>query len=108
MAWLILFLAGILEVIWAFAMKLSQGFTRPVPAFITITAMVASFWLLALAMRSLPLGTAYSVWTGIGALGAFIVGIVALDESVHPLRLIAALLIIAGVVLMNLAPSSTH
>ena len=72
MAWFYLFTAGILEIVWAFAMKKSAGFTLLVPSIVTLVGMVASFGLLALAMRSLPLGTAYTVWTGIGAVGAFV------------------------------------
>ena len=75
MAWLYLLLAGLLEVVWAYAMKLSQGFTPPVPTAIMIAAMCGSVGLLTLAMRTLPLGTSYMVWTGIGALGAFLLGI---------------------------------
>lgn len=103
MAWIILFIAGLLEVVWAFAMKLSDGFTRPVSSLITIGAMFLSFGLLSWAMRSLPLGTAYTVWTGIGAVGAFIVGIVVLGEAVTPMRVLAATLIVGGIVLMKLS-----
>ena len=85
------------------AMKASDGFTRLVPSLVTLLAMIASFALLALAMRSLPLGTAYTIWTGIGAIGAFMVGIFVLGESVTPLRLLAAALIISGLVLMKLS-----
>ena len=74
MAWLYLISAGLLEIVWAFAMKKSHGFTLLLPSLVTLVTMAASFALLALAMRSLPLGTAYSIWTGIGAVGAFIVG----------------------------------
>ena len=76
MSWIYLILAGFLEIVWAFSMKQSAGFTRLTPSIITIVAMMASFWLLAIAMRSIPLGTAYVIWTGIGAIGALIVGIV--------------------------------
>jgi quaternary ammonium compound-resistance protein SugE len=103
MAWIILLFAGLLEVVWAYSMKLSDGFTRPLPSIVTIAAMIASFTLLAMAMKSLPLGTAYTVWTGIGAIGAFVLGIVMLDESVTPLRLIAAGLIVGGLVLMRVS-----
>jgi quaternary ammonium compound-resistance protein SugE len=95
--------AGLLEIVWAFFMKRSDGFTLPLPTAITIAAMVASFALLAVAMRLLPLGTAYVVWTGIGAVGAFVLGIVVLGEAVTPLRLAAAGLILAGIVLMKLS-----
>lgn len=103
MAWIALTVAGILEVVWAYAMKLSQGFSRPVPSAVTVVAMIASFGLLAWAMRSLPLGTAYTIWTGIGALGAFVVGVAVLGEPANALRLLAAALILAGLVLMKLA-----
>ncbi|MGN0862404.1 MAG: DMT family transporter, partial [Stenotrophomonas koreensis] len=100
MAWIYLLLAGLLEVVWACSMKLSDGFSKPVPATITIVTMIGSFALLSLAMRSLPLGTAYTIWTGIGAVGAFVLGIVALGEPVTPLRITAAVLIVSGLVLM--------
>jgi len=103
MPWIALFIAGLFEVLWATAMKYSDGFTRPGPTLLTALAMVASFVLLAWAMRSLPLGTAYMVWTGIGAVGTFVVGILLLGEAVTPLRLAAALLIVAGLVLMKLS-----
>lgn len=103
MAWILLLLAGLLEIVWATAMKFSYGFTRPAPAVITIATMVASFALLAAAMRTLPLGTAYAIWTGIGAVGAFTVGIVVLGDAVTPMRVLAALLIISGIVLMKLS-----
>src|SRR5688500_9740080 len=101
MAWVLLLVAGLLEVVWAFTMKLSQGFTRPGPSVVTLLTMLASFGLLAAAMRTLPLGTAYTVWTGIGAVGAFIVGIVVLGESVTATRMLAAVLIVSGLVLMK-------
>lgn len=106
MSWIHLFIAGLLEIVWAWSMKQSAGFTRPVFAAITVVAMIASFWLLSLAMRTLPLGTAYTIWTGIGAVGAFVVGIVALGEQLTPMRVAAATLIVAGIVLMKL--SSSH
>jgi quaternary ammonium compound-resistance protein SugE len=103
MAWIALFFAGLLEIVWAFAMKQSHGFTRLVPSLITLIAMIASFGLLSLAMRSLPLGTAYMIWTGIGALGAFAVGVAFLGEAISPARLAAAALILSGLVMMKLA-----
>ncbi|TXG95763.1 MAG: QacE family quaternary ammonium compound efflux SMR transporter [Nevskiaceae bacterium] len=102
MAWFALVVAGIFEVVWASAMKQSDGFTKPWPSFITIGAMLLSFGLLAWAMRSLPLGPAYMVWTGIGAIGAFAFGVFALGEAATPLRLLAASLIMAGLVLMKI------
>ena len=103
MAWVILFVAGILEVVWAYAMKLSDGFSRLGPSAVTLGAMFLSFGLLAVAMKSLPLGTAYTVWTGIGAVGAFVVGIVVLGETVSVMRVLAAVLIVSGLVLMKVS-----
>jgi len=103
MAWILLFIAGLLEVIWAFTMKSSHGFTRLVPTVITFVAMAVSFGLLSVAMKTLPLGTAYTVWTGIGAVGAFVVGIVVLGEQVTVMRVAAAMLIVSGLVLMKLS-----
>ena len=101
MAWILLIAAGLLEIVWAFTMKLSEGFTRLWPSTITLVAMAASFALLSLAMRSLPLGTAYTIWTGIGAVGAFVVGILVLGEAATPMRILAATLIVGGLVLMK-------
>lgn len=106
MAWIYLLVAGLLEVVWAFSMKQSDGFSRLLPSVITLVTMIASFILLAVAMRSLPLGTAYTIWTGIGAVGAFVIGMVFLGESVSAMRIGAAVLIVSGIVLMKL--SSSH
>ena len=103
MAWIILLVAGLLEIVWAFSMKLSQGFTRGGPTAVTIVAMLASFALLSISMKTLPLGTAYTVWTGIGALGAFVVGVVVLGEPLTMSRVVAATLIVAGLSLMKLS-----
>jgi quaternary ammonium compound-resistance protein SugE len=103
MAWFALVIAGVLEVVWAFSMKQSAGFTRLVPSLVTLGAMIVSFGLLAWSMRTLPLGTAYAMWTGIGAVGTFLVGIALLGEAASPLRIIAALLIVAGLALMKIA-----
>ncbi len=103
MAWVLLLAAGVLEIVWAFTMKLSEGFTRTLPSIVTIVAMIASFSLLSISMRTLPLGTAYTVWTGIGAVGAFVVGIAVLGEPMTGLRVLAAVLIVSGLVLMKLA-----
>ncbi len=102
MAWFALLAAGLLEVLWAYFMKVSDGFKNLTPSIITIVAMIASFSLLAYAMRSLPLGTAYVIWTGIGAIGAFIVGIVVLNEQISALRILAAVLIVSGMALMKI------
>ena len=104
MAWIYLLIAGLLEIVWAYFMKQSVGFTRLWPSVATLAFMGVSFALLSLAMKSLPMGTAYVVWTGIGAVGAFIVGVVFLGEHLSPLRVLAALLVVAGLVLFRLAP----
>lgn len=105
MAWFSLVLAGLLEVVWATAMKQSDGFSRLGPSIVTIVGMIVSFGLLSWSMRFLPLGTAYTVWTGIGAVGAFLVGITLLGEAVTPMRVTAALLIVGGLILMKLSGS---
>ena len=103
MAWIYLAIAGVLEIVWAFSMKQSDGFSKLGPSLVTIAAMIASFGLLALAMKSLPLGTAYTIWTGIGAVGAFLVGVAVLGEQASAMRIVAALLIVSGLVLMKLS-----
>lgn len=103
MAWIMLVCAGVLEIVWAYAMKQSEGFSRLGPTVVTLVAMVASFALLAMAMRTLPLGTAYTIWTGIGAVGAFLVGLFVLGEPATPARIGAAVLIVSGLVLMKLS-----
>ena len=106
MAWVLLLAAGILEIVWAFMMKLSQGFTRVAPTVLTILAMLASFGLLSISMKTLPLGTAYTVWTGIGAVGAFVVDVVVLGEPLTIGRVLAAVLIVAGLGLMRVSTSA--
>ena len=105
MSWLILLIAGLLEVVWAIGLKYTQGFTRLTPSIITVTAMIASVVLLSWAMKSLPVGTAYAIWTGIGAVGAAITGMVLLGESASPARLLSLGLIVAGIISLKL---STH
>lgn len=106
MAWVYLFFAGVLEIVWAFSMKQSEGFTKLGPSVVTVVTMIASFALLSLAMKTLPLGTAYTIWTGIGAVGAFAVGILVLGEPAGALRVAAAALIVSGLVLMKLASAA--
>lgn len=103
MAWIYLIFAGVLEIVWAFSMKQSEGFTKLTPSVVTIVTMIASFALLSLSMKSLPLGTAYTIWTGIGAVGAFAVGILVLGEQASAMRMVAAVLIVSGLVLMKIA-----
>ncbi|MBK5145692.1 quaternary ammonium compound efflux SMR transporter SugE [Budviciaceae bacterium BWR-B9] len=98
MAWIILFIAGLLEVVWAIGLKYSHGFTRLTPSIITAVAMAASVFLLANAMKTLPVGTAYAVWTGIGAVGAAVTGIILLGESASVMRIISLCLIIGGII----------
>ncbi|UAB90531.1 multidrug efflux SMR transporter [Ruegeria sp. SCSIO 43209] len=103
MPWILLLFAGLLEIVWAVAMKQTAGFTRLWPTAIMGVAMIGSFGLLAMAMRDLPLGTAYTIWTGIGAVGAFTIGILFLGEALTPMRIGAAVLIVTGLVIMKLA-----
>jgi len=105
MAWTALFLSGICEVIWAFFMKRSEGFTLFWPTVISLSTTLLGFLLLAYAMRSLPLGPTYAIWTGIGAVGTFVLGIAFLGEAATPPRLVAAVLILAGLTLMALSTS---
>ena len=102
MHWFLLVIAGLLEVAWATGLKLSEGFTRFWPSVFTIVAALGSFWLLALVMRQLPLGTAYAVWTGIGAVGAFVLGIFMMGEAASAARVASATLIVLGIVGLKL------
>ncbi|MDR5611210.1 MULTISPECIES: quaternary ammonium compound efflux SMR transporter SugE [Arsenophonus] len=103
MAWLILLIAGLLEIVWAIGLKYTQGFTRLTPSIITLVAMLFSVVLLAYAMKTLPTGTAYAVWTGIGAVGTAIIGIIFLGESASLFRLLSLGLIFAGIIGLKLA-----
>jgi len=103
MPWLLLILAGIAEIAWAIGLKYTQGFTRPVPSALTISAMVVSIVLPGMAVRDLPIGTAYAVWTGIGAAGAAILGMILFQEQASPLRVASLVLIVAGVAGLKLA-----
>ncbi|ELX8377843.1 quaternary ammonium compound efflux SMR transporter SugE [Providencia vermicola] len=98
MAWVILLFAGLLEIVWAVGLKYTHGFTRLTPSIVTIVAIIASMGLLAYAMRDLPAGTAYAIWTGIGAVGTAIVGIIFLGESANIFRLLSLALIITGLI----------
>jgi quaternary ammonium compound-resistance protein SugE len=102
MAWLVLVVAGLCEIAWAVGLKYTDGFTRPVPTTFVVAAMVASVWLLAIALRTIPLGTGYAVWTGIGAVGTAIVGMFLFNESRDALRIACILLIVAGIVGLKL------
>lgn len=102
MAWLVLIVAGLTEIGWAVGLKYTQGFTRPVPTVLTVVAMIASLWLLGLAVRTLPLGTAYAVWTGIGTVGTALLGIVLFNEPATAVRLFCVALIVSGIVGLKL------
>ena len=102
MPWIYLMLAGLLEVVWAIGLKYTEGFTRPLPSVITASAMVASIVLLGMAVKTLPIGTAYAIWTGIGGVGAVILGIVLFGDSASPLRLACVGLVVLGMVGLKL------
>ena len=103
MAWVILFVAGLFEVGWAIGLKYTEGFSRLWPTVWTALAMIISLWLLGVAMKSLPVGTAYSVWVGVGAVGTVILGIVLLEEPANTARLVSVALIVAGIIGLKLA-----
>ena len=105
MAWFVLFLAGLLEIGWAVGLKYTVGFTRPLPTVLTVISMVASLGLLGLSLKTLPLGTAYAIWTGVGTLGTAVLGIVLLGEEANVARLACIGLIVAGIVGLKLASS---
>lgn len=103
MTWIILVLAGLFEIVWAVGLKYTNGFTRLMPSLVTVGGMLISFWLLALAMKTLPLGTAYAVWVGIGTVGAFVAGIILFDESISWLRIASVALIVVGLIGLKLS-----
>lgn len=103
MAWTILIVAGLFEVGWAIGLKYTEGFTRLWPTIGTVAAMVVSLWLLGVAMKSLPVGTAYSIWVGVGAVGTVLLGIVLLGEPANAARMISVALIVAGIIGLKLA-----
>lgn len=102
MAWFILFLAGLCEVAWAVGLKYADGYTKLWPTVFTLAFMVLSVWLLGVALKSLPLGTAYAIWTGVGAVGVAIMGVILFHESLDPIRIGAIGLIVAGIVGLKL------
>jgi quaternary ammonium compound-resistance protein SugE len=106
MSWIILFIAGLFEVGWAIGLKYSQGFTRLWPAAWTVLSMVISVWLLGVAMRSLPVGTAYAAWVGVGSVGTVILGIILFAEPVSAARIVSVALIIAGIIGLKLTASA--
>ena len=103
MTWIILVLAGLFEIVWAVGLKYTNGFTRLGPSVVTAAGMIISFWLLALAMKTLPLGTAYAVWVGIGTIGAFVAGIVLFGESASWLRIASVVFIVLGLIGLKLS-----
>ena len=102
MAWLYLFIAGLFECAWAIGLKYTEGFSKPLPTVLTMIAMGISFWLLSIAMKTIPVGTAYAVWTGIGAVGVAIMGMFLFNESKDILRILCLLLIVSGIVGLKL------
>jgi quaternary ammonium compound-resistance protein SugE len=102
MAWIILFIAGLFEIGWAVGLKYTEGFTRPIPIALTAISFVASIGLLGWALKSLPLGTAYAVWTGVGAVGTAIVGILVFKEPATAARLVCLALIVSGILGLKL------
>ena len=105
MNWLILIVAGLFEVVWATALKMSNGFRNPLADVVCAVGMALSVWLLSLAMRTIPMGTAYAIWTGIGAVGGVAAGILLFGESASPMRLVSAALIVVGIVGLKLSAS---
>ncbi|EJN31624.1 quaternary ammonium compound efflux SMR transporter SugE [Pseudomonas sp. NPDC089395] len=105
MSWIILFFAGLFEVGWAVGLKYTDGFTRPLPTLLTVGAMVISLGLLGLAMKELPLGTAYAIWTGVGAVGTVIAGIILFGESMALVRLVSVALIVTGLIGLKVSAS---
>ncbi|WP_103332187.1 DMT family transporter [Pseudotabrizicola formosa] len=101
--WILVLLAGLLETGWAIGLKYSDGFSRPVPTVLTIIGALASFWLLSLAMKELPVGTAYAVWVGIGTLGTAILAVILFSEPVNAVRVLGILLILGGIIALKLA-----
>lgn len=102
MAWVYLFVAGLFECAWAIGLKYTEGFSKPLPTVLTVIAMGISFWLLSIAMKTIPVGTAYAVWTGIGAVGVAIMGMFLFNESKDILRILCLLLIVSGIVGLKL------
>jgi quaternary ammonium compound-resistance protein SugE len=105
-AWIILIIAGLLETAWAVGLKYTAGLTRPVPTGLTLLALLASMWLLAIAVRTLPIGTAYAVWVGIGALGAAILGVVLFKEPLHASRVVFLVLLLVSIVGLKLTATA--
>ena len=105
MAWIYLLVAGLFECGWAIGLKYTDGFTKLIPSLLTVSAMAISFWLLSIAMKTIPVGTAYAVWTGIGAVGVAILGMIISGESRDIMRIICLLLIVSGIVGLKLVSS---
>ena len=102
MSWFYLFIAGLFEIVWAIGLKYTQGFTRPLPTAVTVAGMIVSFYLLSLATKILPIGTAYAVWTGIGAVGAIVLGIILFKEPIDLWRVLFMLFIVVGIISLRI------
>jgi len=103
MSWLILFLAGIFEIVWAIGLRYTHGFTKITPTIFTIIAMIISFYLLSLALKALPLGTAYAIWVGIGTIGTVIAGVILFSEPTSVIRIVSIILILVGIIGLKLS-----
>lgn len=103
MAWIILFVAGLFEVGWAIGLKYTEGFTRPWPTVATVLSMAVSLWLLGIALKTLPVGTAYAVWVGVGAVGTVILGVALFNEPTNAPRMLSVALIVAGIIGLKLS-----
>lgn len=103
MAWTILVVAGLLEVVWALGLKYTEGFTRPWPTVATVLSMAVSLWLLGIALKTLPVGTAYAVWVGVGAVGTVILGVALFNEPTNAPRMLSVALIVAGIIGLKLS-----
>lgn len=106
MSWILLFISGLAEIAWVYFMKQSEGFTKPMPTILTFTIMAISFWLFNMALKTIPIGVSYSVWAGIGAIGAFMVGVIFYQESTNLPKIISLLLIIIGISGLKLTSQS--
>lgn len=106
MSWLYLVLAGLLEIVWAIGLKYTEGFSRLLPSLVTLAAMIGSFYLLSAALRTLPIGTAYGVWVGIGTVGTAIAGVVLFHETMTPLKLVSIILVVAGIAGLKLSTAA--
>ncbi|MDD3008134.1 MAG: quaternary ammonium compound efflux SMR transporter SugE [Arcobacter sp.] len=105
MSWVTLIIAGIFEIFWAIGLKYTDGFTKLIPSLLTIFAMLISFWLLSISLKTLPIGTAYAVWVGIGTIGTVIAGVILFNDSINLLRIVSIIFIILGIIGLKITTS---